>query len=137
MSEVHVFCSNCKEDILRADSEKLKFPLIGSMFTVKPGMEWDIFGPSATGNDLICPMCEWSFLKGSNGLLIGSLDLPPIYIFPREDGNYLKKSHLIGYYEAQCKVDLTPSPAAKSEAEKVEDIFQQVKRRPGRPRKNA
>ena len=59
--EIRVFCSNCKVEILRADTDTLKTPLIGSMFKVKKDMEWSLFSPHDQGNDLTCPMCDWTF----------------------------------------------------------------------------
>lgn len=88
MSTVTILCNNCKVDILRANSDFLKTPLYGFMFTVKPQMEWSIFDGSATGNDLICPMCGWCF--HDNGKLLtsnGVLDLnkkTPIVIEPED-----------------------------------------------------
>ena len=58
---IDIYCQNCKEHVLQADTDTLKLPLIGSMFTQKTGMEWAIFSPSSVGNDLICPMCESCF----------------------------------------------------------------------------
>ena len=59
--EVKIFCSNCKVEILRADTDTLKTPLVGSMFKVKKDMEWSLFSPYDQGNDLTCPMCDWTF----------------------------------------------------------------------------
>ena len=59
--EIKVFCNNCKVEILRADTDTLKSPLVGHMFQVKKDMEWALFSPHDTGNELICPMCEWTF----------------------------------------------------------------------------
>jgi hypothetical protein len=56
-----VYCQNCLDHILMANSEDLKHPLNGSMFRVKPDMEWDIFSSTAVGNDLVCPICGWCF----------------------------------------------------------------------------
>lgn len=64
---IDVYCCNCKEYILQADTETLKSPLVGDMFKQKTGMEWDMFSTSATGNDLTCPKCEWVF--HNNGLI--------------------------------------------------------------------
>ena len=59
--EIRIFCSNCKVEILRADTDTLKTPLIGNMFKVKKDMEWSMFSPHDQGNDLTCPMCDWTF----------------------------------------------------------------------------
>ena len=66
--EVKIFCMNCKVEILRADTDTLKTPLIGNMFRVKKDMEWSLFSPHDIGNDLLCPMCEWTFHE--NGKLM-------------------------------------------------------------------
>ena len=57
--EIKIFCNNCKVEILRADTDTLKTPLVGEMFKVKKDMEWALFSDHDTGNDLICPMCDW------------------------------------------------------------------------------
>lgn len=59
--EINVFCMNCKVEILRADTDTLKSPMVGYMFRVKKDMEWSLFSPHDMGNDLICPMCDWAF----------------------------------------------------------------------------
>lgn len=64
--EIKIFCNNCHEEILRADTETLKTPLIGEMFQVKKDMEWALFSPSDVDKDLICPMCEWAFHENGN-----------------------------------------------------------------------
>lgn len=59
--EIKIFCMACKVEILRADTDTLRTPLIGNMFKVKKDMEWNLFSPHDTDKDLICPMCEWTF----------------------------------------------------------------------------
>lgn len=59
--EINVYCISCKVEILIADTDTLKSPLIGEMFKVKKDMEWSLFSPFDAGNDLTCPMCEWTF----------------------------------------------------------------------------
>ena len=59
--EIKIFCNNCKVEILRADTDTLKSPLVGEMFRVKKDMEWALFSDHDTANDLICPMCDWVF----------------------------------------------------------------------------
>ena len=66
--EVKIFCANCKVEILRADTDTLRSPLIGNMFKVKKDMEWSMFSPHDNGNDLLCPMCDWAFHE--NGKLM-------------------------------------------------------------------
>lgn len=59
--EIKIFCAGCKVEILRADTDTLKTPLIGNMFKVKKDMEWSLFSAHDVGFDLICPMCEFTF----------------------------------------------------------------------------
>lgn len=59
--DIKIFCMNCKEEILQADTDTLRSPLIGNMFRVKKDMEWSLFSPHDIDKDLICPRCEWCF----------------------------------------------------------------------------
>lgn len=65
---LNVYCINCKEYILQTDIDTLGEPLVGSMFKQKPGMEWNIFHPTDTGMNLVCPLCSWGFHE--NGKII-------------------------------------------------------------------
>ena len=58
---LNIYCNNCHEHILQADTETLTSPLVGSMFTAKTGMEWAIFSQHDKDLDLICPLCNWLF----------------------------------------------------------------------------
>jgi len=59
---IKIYCQNCKEYILDLDYEKLSLPFKGWMFSYPKHVEWDTaFEPEATGNDLVCPLCESMF----------------------------------------------------------------------------
>lgn len=59
---IKIYCQNCKAYILDCDMAKLALPFKGWMFTYPPLTEWDTaFEPEATGNDLVCPMCDSKF----------------------------------------------------------------------------
>lgn len=103
---ITIYCVNCRADILRADSDTLKSPLVGSMFLVKPGMEWNIFAPTATGNDLTCPMCEWSFHR--DGLLL------------TDQGEITPSMQVV-----ELGADMLP---VVTEDQKVDAIFEEVKK---------
>jgi len=70
--EIKIFCQSCGVEILRADTDTLKSPLVGEMFQVKKDMEWALFSPHDTGLELTCPMCEWTFHeKGKIKVAVG------------------------------------------------------------------
>lgn len=70
-----IYCMNCKEHILQADTDTLKDPLKGHMFKIKPKMEWDIvFTDDSAGLDLACPKCTWSFCEDDKLLYLHPYD---------------------------------------------------------------
>lgn len=74
--KIEVFCGACKEYILDTNPEVLELPLAGHMFSVREGREWDMFHPSVTGLELICPMCSWTF-HVEEKLIVGSPNRQP------------------------------------------------------------
>ena len=61
-TKLEVYCCNCKEHILEADTDTLASPLKGSMFKVRPEREWYLsFDDVCEGLNLTCPVCGWAF----------------------------------------------------------------------------
>ena len=61
-TKLEVYCCNCKEHILEADTDTLASPLRGSMFKVRPEREWYLsFDDVCEGLNLTCPVCGWAF----------------------------------------------------------------------------
>lgn len=60
--KLEVYCGNCKEHILEADTDTLEQPLTGAMFKVRPEREWYLsFDNECEGINLTCPVCGWMF----------------------------------------------------------------------------
>ena len=61
-TKLEIYCCNCKEHILEADTDTLKQPLNGSMFKVRPEREWFLsFDDECEDHNLTCPVCGWAF----------------------------------------------------------------------------
>ena len=61
-TKLEVYCGNCKEHILEADTDTLGLPLTGAMFKVRPDREWYLyFDGECMHQNLTCPQCGWPF----------------------------------------------------------------------------